>query len=165
MNFIFLCYSVGLQWIDTSQFAFNFKVFATNATQECKPQKNKLLKLLNLEFKDRIQPIITAMKKQEIIFISQNKQKISEWLVKCCLYLFSTVQFQQYLINLDKIINIQGFANTQLYVLESHFWHFHNIVNFNKTLRHTMGEFQEDRKNMMVRKKLKCDLLLKSGGW
>lgn len=44
------------------------------------------------------------------------KQEIPQWWLKCCLHLYSTVS-----IISDAVINIQEFANTQRYVLDSQF--------------------------------------------
>lgn len=86
--------SLNLRWINTFQFVFNVKVFATNVTQKYRPQRSKLLKFLYLELREGY--VVYALllwrnKKKKSFFPTTEEAESLMTVTKCCLHLFSTV--------------------------------------------------------------------------
>lgn len=110
--------SLNLRWINTFQFVFNIKVFATNVTQKYRPQRSKLLKFLYLELREGyvVYALLLWRNKKKAFFLQLKKQKVS-WQLLNVAYIFS-----QQCLSSDEIINSQEFANTQHFVIDSHCW-------------------------------------------
>lgn len=162
-GFLFLSYC-----LETYAESILFNLFSTLLFLQLMQHKStdhkeaNFLKFLYLELREGY--VVYALllwrnKKKKAFFPTTEEAESLMTVTKCCLHLS-----QQCLS--DEIINSQEFANTSilLLILTADKDHFHNTMNFNKTLGHVLERF-EKTENSNGKRKLKCGLFLNLGRW